>query len=93
MTATPVAVGPRRSTRTGRQWRSAAACAASTVNPAWFDETAPAEQQSRAKLVCRTCPVVAECFLEAEQSQSLGRYRRATGVWGGLVITEAAPIS
>ena len=62
-------------------WRKDAACAtAGRKSDEWFSEDG--QLTRRAKAVCRTCPVQAECLAFAVEE------RQAWGVWGGLTAKE-----
>jgi WhiB family redox-sensing transcriptional regulator len=61
------------------EWEDRALCR--TVDAEIFFATG-ATQEYRAKVVCKTCPVRAECLAYAL------RYRVEHGVWGGLTDRE-----
>ncbi|MEV6332427.1 WhiB family transcriptional regulator [Streptomyces sp. NPDC051909] len=68
-----------------RDWRAAANCAVSGVDPEIFFPSAEFSRRGwdqRAKQVCYGCTVQRECF-EAAMSQGT-----TDGVWGGLTGSE-----
>lgn len=66
----------------GSDWRDQALCAQADPE-LWFpDGDHTISQGQKAKAICRTCPVQAECLEEALTSGE--RF----GVWGGLTATE-----
>jgi WhiB family redox-sensing transcriptional regulator len=74
-----LAAGPWRS---GRAWMTRGACTAPEVDPDWFtvEEDAPgaAEQITRAKAVCRGCPVRLLCRIHADETGEYGVYNAET---------------
>lgn len=80
----------RRDDREG--WQADAACAGelnATFYPSVHGESRRAKRsrEARAKAVCATCPVRAECLAHALETDE--RY----GVWGGLTDRERLQIS
>lgn len=61
------------------EWMDWASCA-EVGGDAWFPEKGG--NATRAKAICRSCPVQAECLDYAEANNIL------SGVWGGLSETE-----
>lgn len=63
-------------------WTVGAAC--TSVGPdLWFPQPSDRAAATKAKAVCSTCPVVADCLAYAlDQPESLD------GIWGGLTLTE-----
>lgn len=58
-------------------WRSQGACRAPGVDPAWFfPGIGESDIAARAKQVCRSCPVQAECAEAGREEHH--------GIWGGL---------
>jgi WhiB family transcriptional regulator, redox-sensing transcriptional regulator len=68
--------------RPGREWMRQGACTAPEVDPDWFtvEEDAPnaAEQITRAKAVCRRCPVRLLCRIHADETNDYGVYNAET---------------
>jgi WhiB family redox-sensing transcriptional regulator len=69
---------PLPSAETLHDWTSSAAC--NTADPDELFVTGAA--QNRAKVVCRSCPVRAECLADALDN------RVEFGVWGGMTERE-----
>lgn len=58
-------------------WREAAACLDVTHEVSFFPDKEDVEAIGRAKAVCATCPVAAECLTWAIESN------QGEGIWGG----------
>jgi hypothetical protein len=57
-------------------WKESAACATSPTPDLWFDDL------EAARVVCKGCPVQADCLAEATALEEAGVL--LWGVWGGL---------
>lgn len=66
----------------GYAWRARAACASHGGSVSFYGTTAADDQ--RAKAICRTCPVIAECRAYALAN------RESWGVWGGMTTRSGA---
>ena len=58
-------------------WRDSAACVAVTNEVSFFPDPTDLVGVSRAKAICATCPVAAECLTWAIETN------QTEGIWGG----------
>ena len=76
-------------------WRNFAVCR--EHNPeTWFPDELPTAMKNRitreAKAICETCPVAAECLMEARIAEGGANGRGRYGIRGGLTPVERAAL-
>ena len=67
-------------------WRESAACLSVTDEVSFFPDAEDEVGIARAKAVCATCPVAAECLTWAVETN------QSEGVWGGHTARERRAI-
>ena len=67
-------------------WREAAACISVSEDVSFFPDPEDVGAISKAKAVCATCPVSAECLTWAVETN------QSEGVWGGHTARERRAI-
>ena len=94
-TRVQIASRARPSERVTADWWQHAACRGQDPTP-WFADGSSVERaewrtrkvqlQRHAKMVCRACPVAADCLAHAVEQ------REPFGIWGGLTEVERLPL-
>ncbi len=78
MSSSPIFITPDPKTPWVTEWASHGACAKSDPDALFVQGKA----QREAKVICRGCPVIAECLSDALDN------RTEFGVWGGMTERE-----